>query len=235
MKYRFYKTLTIALILFLSCLACSNKNEEFKNESEDSFLKTGIIVNNNSAIRIQPMRLSSPIITLNKGAKIKIIEKSGEKSYIAKKSEFWYKIYTKSGIQGWTFGTNLRQFSNNDYDAINSFSNKLKNEEIQKVFKELKGKWWSINNWGHFTNFSISIFKNGDYISLKKGNSNEIKGSVIIDPDKSGIKFNSKTHVGSDFTYFSMGGELFIECKKKKYSIKFKRISRNPETKNLAL
>lgn len=218
----------INLIIFaLLCFSCNNY-EETNNNIIDKEDKIGIIINKNSSVRIQPFIYSAKIGQLNRNSKVKIIARSNEKSRIGKSKKYWFKIELKEGIYGWTFGSNVKIFSKNDSSSIKKLEKELLESDKRKIIAALKGKWWSINRRGEFTNHSLSFWKNKNYLSSKK-NGNKIEGSFEIDANDSKIILSNSSTVGKKINFFERGREIGIQYSSEKYTIAFKKISSNPE------
>ena len=94
------RTPTIAIIFLsffiLSFNNCSNK----KYNKENTFT-----INSNNVNFRRDANLASQILgQLNSGDQVDVITKGDKKEKIGKWENYWYKIKTKKGIEGWIFG-----------------------------------------------------------------------------------------------------------------------------------
>ncbi len=92
----------------------------------------GVCKKNNHKIRISKTPTAKIIYRLKKGEEIKIIGKDKEKSIIGSTNDYWYKVLTKNGISGYSYGHNLHIYekgvgssSINDADESKDLENIL--------------------------------------------------------------------------------------------------------------
>lgn len=222
--------INILLTMFIFS-SCSDSSDDEEMTIIDSKPKIGIILAQNTSVRLQPFIYSAKVAQLRRNTKVKIVEQSKEKSKIAGKRNYWYKIEVKKGLYGWTYGTNIRIFSEDDTSSIESLEHKMRENDIKNMLKKLKGKWWSINRWGEFTNHSIAFWDDFKYRSIRKGRDKDKKGTFKIDLKLSKIELSDGSFLGKEFKFFERGSEIGILYKGKKYTTKFKKISTDPEDK----
>ena len=221
-KKNIYLLLFIGLLLFqLSCKDKISKKNLLLN-------KQGKILNNNSAVRIDPYIFSARVDKLEKGAVVDILACSKKKSWIAQKEDFWYRIKTSEGMTGWIFGQNLKILSGQKLITKRKGQKIISSLEkkIEERRKDLAGKWWSINNKGEFTQHCLEISPQGKYRSYLKDKQEEecFKGNYNFNFNNSQIIFLAGASFGNELS-FSARGQVYILYKdSKKKPLRFKRI-----------
>jgi hypothetical protein len=158
------------------------------------------------------------------GEKAGILDQSKEKTWIGNTSDYWYKIRISGGLTGWTFGTNLKIFSDVESDDINSFLKKLWKSERGKLLEKLMGRWWSVDRYDNFTNQCVEIYNDGKYKSYC-ANCAPIEGDYEIRYKTYEIVFSKGTSFGDRVKYI-MRGDVYILKKTGQDELKFKRIKR---------
>lgn len=211
-------------------LSACKEETRIKPDEVQKTDKIGIIIEKNSAIRIQPYIYSTKISELRRGTRVNILEQSAETSFIAGMKNYWYKIQLEDGIIGWIYGSNLKMFDEDSSSSIESYTKELKQEEVDNIKKELTGKWWSINKRGDFTSHLLKIYPDGKYYSLRK-QGREIKGEYELDAYEQTLTFSNGTSLGKVFTYIDMAGEYMLEYKDSNdVSYSFKKIAIEPDS-----
>lgn len=203
-------------------LSCSNNNDRnlFKNEK-----MSALIINKNSAVRIDPFIFSAQVTRLPKGTKVVIIDRSATTQQVAKYNDYWYKIKISEGLTGWIYGTNLKILSKIKKDSIENYISSFKDEDYQKINEAISGKWWSVNNSNNFTNHCIEFYEDGKYLSYKIGQDNEkIESNFTIDFNSNEIVFLKGTSFKDNLNFIERGNTFILERKSKDSSIRFKKI-----------
>ncbi|MDA3901368.1 MAG: SH3 domain-containing protein [Spirochaetes bacterium] len=218
----------LCLVLTVLLAGCAGGNEESVKkdfiEEKDSF---AISLNDYAAIRFQPQIYSSRTHYIMKGDTVQVMDQSAEKSTIARKSEYWYYVKLPSGIAGWTFGTNIRIIKEGDGFSIDDYKKQVAQENIERIVKELTGKWWSVTASGNFTSHSLILYEDQTYRSARGGVVK--KGDYTLDMDKNLLVFSDGATFGEDLTLVSRGVEILIEKETEKYKYRFKKISSETE------
>lgn len=219
-SYRNCIGLLMILIITATATYCSNGEDVI---SKDTY---GIILKGYTAVRIDPMIFAGIITVLNKGTSVEVLEKSKEQSWVGKSSDYWYKIRMNDGITGWVFGQNISIHYSKDRDGIDmEVSNFMAGEGI-KTRRYLAGKWWSINQFGDFTNHCLELYESGAYKSYQKGKENSpLTGTYSIDFNKSEILFSGGTSFKSNLNLVKHGVDYVINKKMNDYELRFKKIS----------
>jgi hypothetical protein len=222
------RILTIIAIISLSVNSCIQEKEKNK-KMPDIKGERGIITSENTAMRIDPHIFSARIYLLKKGEAIQIIDKSKKKTWVAKSSNFWYKVKQKRGITGWIYADNIRILSKDETDNIDSYVSEFWEAETVKLRLELAGKWWSVNELGNFTNHGLVINADGTYTSYQKGGK-PIKGEFSFSFHDKEIIFLNGTSFKLNLNYMKRGITYFLEFKSKKNEIRFKKL---PDTEDM--
>ncbi|MDY6969768.1 MAG: SH3 domain-containing protein [Spirochaetota bacterium] len=217
--------LIISILLYLLSLMISCM-EEVKQDQIDSpeTGKTGLILTERTALRIDPFIYSSRIDQLNKGDIVDIIGRSKQKSWIGQSNAYWYKIKLTKGILGWSYGKNIKIFSGTRDDIVNNVISDFWDEESKKLKKELSGKWWSIDKNGIFTDHCLQIYRVGKYRSLNKAGET-IEGEYYFNFRNKEIVFLNGTSFGHNLNYVRRGNTFFIRKKLDYGELKFTKIS----------
>jgi hypothetical protein len=216
-------------LVFAAASACSQDSPGETASSDDHGAMYGIVTNDNSAVRIDPLIYASRVTLLRKGEKVRITDQSKEKSWVGKSSDYWYKIGQEGGITGWIFGGNIKRFKGDRRSTIESYVSNLREEEEKEIRKELTGKWWSVNSRGDFSNHAIELYEDGKYKSYQKGGS-EIEGEYTINFTKNEIVFLKNTSFGLNLKYIHMGTLYYLETVENDKVVRFKKISNEPSS-----
>jgi len=208
------------LIITVTFPYCSKGGEVI---TKDTY---GIIHKGYTAMRIDPMIFAGIITVLNKGTSVEVLEKSKEKGWVGKTSDYWYKIRTNDGITGWVFGQNISIHYSKGRDAIDKVVSDFMAGEGIQVKQYLAGKWWSINQFGDFTDHCLELYENGTYRSYQKGEEKQhLTGAYKIDFNKNEILFSGGTSFNSNLELVKRGADYVIKKKMKDYELRFKKIS----------
>lgn len=226
-----YFILSLSLLITLGCGNSENQAISISATTPDEKeINQGVILTQDTALRIDPLIFSSRITQLNKGQVVKILDKSAEEKTLAGHNDYWYKIKLENRITGWVFGKHIKILDASGQDAINSYLGKFWEKETEEISKELHGKWWSINKYGDFTNHALEISKNGNYRSYYKGGSKPIEGVYNFDFNQNMVIFLSGTTFKNDLHYSKKGNTYSLGFESGKDTILFKKISINPSS-----
>jgi hypothetical protein len=231
-KYKIpFLLLSIALI---SSLYCGNNEDktiitpgkDVKSEKNNM----GIILTQDTALRIDPLIFSARITQMNKGQIVEVLDRSSEEKIIAGSADYWYKIKLENRITGWTFGKHIKILDSSGKEAVDSYLGKFWEKETEELSKELHGKWWSINRYGDFTNHALEIHKDGQYRSYSKGGGKPVEGVYNFDFNKNMVIFLSGTTFKNDLHYTKKGNIYSLSIETDKDEIRFKKININPSS-----
>jgi uncharacterized protein YgiM (DUF1202 family) len=217
------------MILSILAFGC-NRNEPFASGS-GAKKRIGVVMVTDSALRLDPLATSARIAVLPTGENVEVTDRSHEKSPVAGKMDYWYKVRLRSGITGWIYGQNIKVFAEGEDSSVAKYAKELRKEEAEKVRKELKGKWWSVSGEDNFTDHIVSLREDGSYASLVRGSDKLTEGDYTIDTENSVVKFSNGTAFGDQLNYVIRGDFYVLEVITDKKKIKFKRISRDPNFK----
>ncbi len=224
-------TLLLFTIPLLLLLNCSNINDPEKPDQIEVQRKDmGVILTQDTALRIDPLVFSARIEQMNKGTIVEILERSSEERIIGGHKDYWYKIKLANRLTGWTFGRHLKVLDASGKETLESYLGKFWEEETEELSNDLHGKWWSINRYGDFTNHALEIFKDGRYRSYFKGGGKVIEGVYNFDFNKNMVIFLSGTTFDSDLNYIRKGNSNSLQRIEGKEEIRFKKINVNPSS-----
>ncbi|MBN2436463.1 MAG: SH3 domain-containing protein [Spirochaetes bacterium] len=216
------RSMFLWLIMLLTACA-ADKSDSTIDEDIETKEVFAVALNDYSAVRFQPQIHSSRTDYLMKGDTVKIIMKSAEESRIARIKDYWYYVQLSSGIVGWTFGSNIRILKEGDGFSIEDYQKQVAQENIERIVKELTGKWWSVTSSGNFTSHSLILYEDKKYRSSRGGVVK--KGEYSLDMDKNLIIFSDGATFGNDLTLVQRGVEILIEKETEDYKYRFKKIS----------
>ena len=228
-KITFICSLLITASLVTGCSRDDSRNNKYGAPKE-----IGVIVVDDASVRLEPFLYASRVAVLSTGENVEVLDHSKEKSPIAGKIDYWYRVRLRDGIMGWVYGQNMKIFSEGSDGSVASYAKELREEENEKAVKELRGKWWSVSGIGEdtFTDHILALRENGKYASLKKGSTTPVEGEYTIDSLKGEITFDKGTSFG-DKANFVIRGEIYLlETTIDGKNVKFKRISTNPDFKD---
>ncbi len=223
---------SIMAILILLSMGCSQDSSETLKASKKKSMKMAIVTVPNSALRIDPLIFSSRVAQMGKGELVEILEVSKEKKRIGKSKNYWYKIKLKNGITGWTFGSLLKVIKGSNPKNMEEYISEYWEKETDNLRKELKGKWWSVNKFGDFTNHSLEIYEDGKYVSYYKRSKKKIKGEYSFDFNSNSIVFSKGTSFGEDLNFIPRGAYYMLKKNTEKKNLTFKKINVNPQTED---
>lgn len=204
---------------------CTKEVQEEAEYIESSMI--GVILNYRSTLRLDPILYSSIITYLKLGETVDVLAQSKNRSWIGDTNNYWYKIKSKSGFSGWTYGTNIKVFAGDDKDDIGDFKIGFWNGEKWKMRKKLAGRWWSVDRFDNFTDQCIELGRNGTYKSYCL-DCTPIEGDYKIDFDEFEIIFLRGTYVGDRLKCIIRGGKYFLK-KEGKTVYKFKKVKKRIE------
>jgi hypothetical protein len=221
----------IALPALMTAISCSKGPDASKKEAIAGAKEIGVIMEQDSSIRIHPLIYSARIAVLATGEQVEVLEKSKEKAPVAGKLNYWYKIRLRDGIVGWVYGANLKVFAEGSDRSVESFAKELRAEESVNAMKALKGKWWSVTETQAFTDNIISLKDDGTYASMKKGSTTPTEGEYKVDTLGSKITFSKGSTVGETIDYIIRGDIYILEGSIDGKRVSLKKISSDPEFK----
>ena len=197
-----------------------------KNETAISNDTYGIVLNSYSALRIDPFVFAGTITYLNKGDIVEILQRSKEKTWVGKENEFWYRVKTKDDIVGWVFGRTIGIQASKDKAVMDKIVSDFMELEATQIKKDLAGKWWSVNEFGDFTDHCLEIYESYKYRSyIKDQETRAITGSYKFDFNKNEIIFSGGTSFRSNLDLVKRGNAYIIKGKINDHELGFSRIS----------
>jgi hypothetical protein len=211
------------------------KTEDPKQDKATQPVKKegGIILTNNTALRIDPFIFSGCISRLDKGLPVEIIGKSAEKSMIGGGSAYWFHVRLEGGISGWIYGKNLKIINIKSKKQMDDIVSNFWNEESQELTKALEGKWWSVNRFGDFTYYALELYPDNKYRSFTKGNEEKaIEGKYNFDLSKNEVIFPEGTSFKKNLKFARRGQSYALFVPSDDSDIRFQKIQtriENPE------
>jgi hypothetical protein len=214
----------IVLAVLISFSHCSKKTDVSKITKITPKKYTGVILTNDTAVRIDPYIFSARVDQLKKGETVEITDKSSEKSAVGSSVDFWYKVSTAKKMSGWIYGKNI-QILENDKSSVTAFVNNFWEKEKETVRKNIVGRWWSVNKFGDFTNHVLEFNEGGTYKSYTKGGeSKQIQGGYNLDFTNNEILFINGTSFEKNLSMVLRGDTLILYRETEKGEILFKKI-----------
>jgi uncharacterized protein YgiM (DUF1202 family) len=212
-----------AFLLFSGCGDAADFGKE-------NIRQGGVVTENNTALRISPLVFSGIVTRLEKGYPFEVIERSAEKSKIARTTDFWYHIKLENGITGWIYGQNLRLMNIKNRKQLDSVVSEFKEQESGAFAKALSGKWWSINAFGDFTNHALELYEDNKYKSYFKGQEKyPIQGEFSVDFSKSDIIFPRGTSFKANLKFAQRGSSYILYTSSGDTEMSFKKIQEGME------
>ena len=221
-KYRAARVIFVyAVTMFLSCLLSSCGLADRKQEDQ-----YGIINTSGAQMRIDPMVFAGTVDELNHGDAVIIIERSKEKTWVGKIQDYWYHVKTKDGLTGWVFGQNLKIKKAASAGSIESMSSEFKKVEEARIRSNIAGKWWSVNEFGDFTDHCLELYDSGKYRSyMKEAEGRQIIGTYRIDLSKNEIVFSKSTSFKTNCDIARRGNDYILKKRMPDHDLRFTKIS----------
>jgi hypothetical protein len=217
-----------------SIQACSKKSDKPKLP-ESNILKHsdfGIIIAAEAYLRVAPYVFSSKLYNLYKSDTVKIMDKSAEKVTIGKNTDYWYHVAIDNGMTGWIFGANMSVVSENQEGKVNTILEELKGKEIERLYKELVGKWWSLSQVGNYTNRVLEIHPDKKYKAYYKDGDKYAKvGEYSIDYENKELVLSGGNPYNAKITYAKKGLSYELIGHADKNSFEFAMISKTIDPK----
>lgn len=203
-------------------ILCSCAKEEVGGEKPVN--QGAIVLEQNTALRISPLVFAGCIDRLAKGTPVEVLERSAEKTPIAKTKDYWYHVQLDNGITGWIYGGNIKLVSVRSRAQMNSLIEEFQESESKELSKNLRGRWWSVNAFNDFTNHGLELYESRKYKSYVKGNEEHpIEGEYQVNVAKNQLIFPEGTTFKLNLT-FAERGQDFALFSEEGDGIRFKRI-----------
>jgi uncharacterized protein YgiM (DUF1202 family) len=221
-KFKFAASLACAL-LFFGCGKAQDAEQAI-------YRRGGVITESNTAVRISPLDFSGVVERLEKGQPVEVIERSAEKSRIARTVDYWYHIKLQSGITGWVYGQNLRLMDIKNHKQLDDIILEFKEYEASGFSKVVAGKWWSVNAFGDFTEHALELFEDNRYRSYYKGqDKNPIEGEFRVDFNKNDIVFPQGTTFKQNLKFAERGSSYILYTQSSEKEMSFRKIQEGTE------
>jgi hypothetical protein len=216
--------LAAAMIAVLLAFGCGKK-DEFAGTNTAGENAGGIILNSNTALRIDPYLFSGCIARLDKGVAVEIFERSSEKSLAEGASDYWYHVKLKQGVTGWLYGKNIKIVSASSREKLDEMVSEFREQETGEIQKEISGKWWSINRFGDFTTHCLELYPDGKYKSYAKGQEDKpMEGTWSLDVVRNEVTFKGETSFRRDLKFVQRGQSFSLFTPLDDDELRFKKI-----------
>ena len=216
-------------LLFFGCKA-------IEDSISSDYKRGGVVTENNTALRISPLVFSGVVARLEKGIPVEVMERSAEKSRIARTTDYWYHVKLQDGMAGWVYGQNLRLMDIKNYKQLNNLISEFKEFEAGGFAKVVAGKWWSVNAFGDFTEHALELYEDNKYKSYYKGGEkNPIKGEFKVDFNKNDIIFPEGTTFKQNLKFAERGESYILYTQSDEKEMSFKKIQEGTEEITLEL
>ena len=191
-------------------IRCSDNSKPEQKDNSPVKTAVGVVISENTAIRLEPFIYSTRVGFLNKGQTVDILEKSTGKNWVGQSFDHWYRIKTKDNQSGWIFAKNMKLFAPQGKTSVDSYISSFWEKESEHLRLELSGKWWSIDELGSYSDHSLEITRDGKYISSMKGGK-RVTGEYSFDFNNSELIFSNGTSFGDNLYYVKRGTVYFLE------------------------
>ena len=191
----------------------------------------GVVTVSNTALRITPLVFSGIITRLERGNVVEVMDRSAEKSNIARTSDYWYYVKLQDGTTGWIYGQNLRLMDLKNYKQLDNLLAEFKEFEAGGFAKAIAGRWWSVNAHGNFTEHALDLYEDNKYKSYFKGQEKKpIEGEYRVDFNKSDIIFPRGTTFKHNLKFAQRGDSYILYAQALEQEMSFKRIQEGEES-----
>jgi len=214
----------ISALLLFSVLKCGQEST-VQNKNEESTNEIGIIITENTVMRLDPIIYSAVVTYICKGEKVKILKKSTVKSWLGDISDYWYMVRYSKGFLGWIYGKNIKIFFENDAGKISKYLSRFWKKELIRTRSRIKGLWEIIKTGGSNPGQHLLIYDDGNYVSYLSENE-LIKGQYKINLKDGEILFSDGTFFGKKIMYSIRERRLYLILKNGDKETVFKRITR---------
>ncbi len=184
----------------------------------------GMILRENSVMRIDPIVYAARVMLLKRAELVEILDRSKEPATVSGSTGYWYKVKASNGISGWIWGKNIQFFNNKNKSSIDSYVSSFWEEESKRVMKTISGKWWSVDQRGDFTRHALEISPDGKYKSYLRGG-NPISGEYNLNFKDNEIIFLKGTTFNTSLHIIHRGTMVYLEKDNDKDFIKFQKTS----------
>jgi hypothetical protein len=207
--------------------SCGADDKQDSDLSKKGAANRGIILSQNTSLRINPYIFSSKIKLLDRGDKVDVLERSAEKSWIGNTEDYWYRIRTSEDFRGWVYGRTIKILTGDDTAEVEKSINKFWAREFQQLKEDLTGKWWSINKFGDFTRHGLELYPDGTYRSYYKGGKKgAIEGKYNIDFNNNDIVFLKGATFGKTIRFVKAGTGYYLMREMENYELRMKKIQK---------
>jgi hypothetical protein len=228
------RTVRLYLILIASMLiisACKQDGDigEKEPEPKTKSLGIGIIIIDDTVLRLDPTIYSAVVSKIKKGSEVTILDKSSKKIWLGGSNSYWYKVRFSRGYTGWVYGNNIKIFDDDDKDQAEKFLSKFWKEEHKKFVTRIIGRWRTIRTNTQNPVQFVEILDDEKYKSYVMDGETAInvhEGDYKVNYADDEIIFPNGAFFGSKLIFMVRENILFLVKDKEDDSIKFQRIAR---------
>jgi len=212
------------LIVFL-LFSCS-ENKKNQQEEIKKIPKTAEVLENNLKLRMGPNSNSAELGKLAINSKIRILGRSISKMKIGSMKDYWYKIITKDGQKGWTYGAYL-SVGENSHDL---FEKRNQNRK-EKISTSIRGRWFAVYQSGQLTRIFMSIYKDNKIdFGFGKTASQRSEYEIEYTPNISYVRTSKLKHpILKDISIELRGGTLVVKAMYGKIEYVMRRTELHPK------
>lgn len=199
------KAFFLPLILILFVSGCSRETQVLLQGRK--FPKNGYITMDRMSMRVSPFILSSKVSILNKGIRVKLMERTAEKERIGSVSNYWYRIQLNNGINGWVFGSGISFkpiADSGTKGAPGTLEFSLATLNMQSVL----GYWVEMNQSGGNGNRLFNFKEDMAYHYSDPSSRIKHDGKYEVDSESGKILLEKSSPAGSNLDFFFVGKEL---------------------------
>jgi hypothetical protein len=195
----------LPIILILVLQTCTKPSEEIFEPDAVKNLDHGIITAREAFVRIAPFVFSTKIYDLYEGNTVRIIGQSAEEVTIGRNRAYWYRVIIDNGMTGWIYGANMTIVGSQDRRSA-AVMEEVREREKERIYTELVGKWWSVNQTGGFTNRIIELHPNRTYRAyLRDRHQRAIEGEYSINYENSELELTKGNPFNAKIKYVRRG------------------------------
>lgn len=180
------------------------------------------VTNHKASLRLDPTTVASEIAFLDRGLEIDVIGRTAEKVRISGLNEYWFRIRTPDGIEGWIYGASL------SIGSSGGIKRKAK-QDRKEVVLSLVGKWWETKPDGSTGYRRFYVWADGMY-KYAYGTEGPMKeGKYTLDLEKNELKLDPPAGMGDTVRLKRVGTELRLFADTDGKTVAFRRAFLDPD------
>lgn len=206
----------LSLSILLGATACGDSAPTESNAGSAE------VTNHKASLRLDPTTVASEIAFLDRGLEVAVIGRTAEKVRISGLNEYWYRIRTPAGIEGWIYGASLSIGSGGDRA-------RKPEQDRKEVVLSLVGKWWETRPDGSTGYRRFYVWADGMY-KYAYGTEGPMKeGKWTLDLEKNELKLDPPAGMGDTVRLKRLGTELRLFADTDGKTVAFRRAFLDPD------